>query len=150
MSNRLIEKKIEAGNDILAYCGKCKEDSDHTIASMENNKICKVLCKTCKALHNYRKPKRTAKENSAIKTSKRKKSTSSQKGLRKSSKKWDALLADYDLNSALDYSMKQKHEESSLIRHPSFGVGVVTRKIDQNKIEVQFENDIKLLAINRN
>jgi hypothetical protein len=46
--------------------------------------------------------------------------------------------------------MKQKHEESSLIRHPSFGVGVVTRKIDQNKIEVQFENDIKLLAINRN
>lgn len=152
MSNRTVEKKIEAGNDILAYCGKCKDDSDHTIASMEGDKICKVLCKTCKALHNYRRPKKTDKENSAISTSKSTKSTSSQKGSRKSksSKKWNDLIANYDLDSALDYSMKNEHEESSLIRHPSFGVGVVLRKIDQNKIEVQFENDIKLLVINRN
>ncbi len=147
MPNKITEEKVEAGSDILAYCGKCKEDSDHTISSTDNDKIYKVLCKTCSALHNYRKPKGA--EVGAVKTAKGKKAASSKKSLTKSVKKWNELLADYDLNNAQEYSMKQNQEEAALINHSSFGVGVVMRKIDQNKIEVQFENEIKLLAINR-
>ncbi len=149
MPTKIIEEKIEAGKDILSYCGKCKADSIHIISAMEKDKLSKVMCKTCNAKHNYRKPKSLAKDNPATKPSKRAKSTPSRKNQRNPSKKWNDLVENYDLNGARDYTMKQSYEESSIIRHPAFGIGVVTKKVDQTRIEVQFELGVKLLVINR-
>ncbi len=152
MKNTIKEEKIEVGNDILSHCGKCKEDTYHIISVMAGDKISKVMCKTCKAQHNYRKPKMLDKdktETKPVKTAKTAKTTSARKGLKSAAKKWNDILANYELNDAQGYKMKQNYEESAIIDHPAFGIGVVTRKIDQNKIEIHFETGIKLLAINR-
>ena len=148
MSSRINENKIEVGKDILSYCGKCKVDSIHVISAMENDKISKVMCRTCDAQHNYRKPKSLAKDKITTKRLKSAKSSSARKNQVSASKKWDDLVANYDINSAQNYSMKKNHEESSIIRHPMFGIGVVTKKIDQTKIEVQLETGTKLFVIN--
>jgi len=146
---KIKDEKIEVGKEILSYCGKCKVDSTHIVSAMEKDKLSKVTCKTCNAQHNYRKPKSLAKDKTATKPSKRAKSTSSRKKQVCPAKEWADLIANYDLNAAQNYSMKKNYKESSIIRHPSFGMGVVTEKINQKKIRVQFETGVKLLAINK-
>ncbi len=147
--NKTNEEKIEVGNDILSYCGKCKVDSTHIISAMEKDKLSKVTCRTCNAIHNYRKPKSLIESKTAKKPLKRTKTTSSRKGPKNASEKWTDLLANYDVNEAQAYKVRQSYEESSIIRHPSFGLGIVTKKINQKKIEVQFEVGVKLLIINK-
>ncbi|WP_186647816.1 hypothetical protein [Fluviispira vulneris] len=49
------------GNDILAYCNRCKMNLTHTIVTCgANNKPEKVLCNTCKSEKLYRSPKSEA------------------------------------------------------------------------------------------
>lgn len=143
------EEKIEVGSEILSHCGKCKDDTTHVISVMADEKISKVMCNTCKAQHNYRKPKMQDKDKTETKPVKTAKTTSARKGLKSAAKKWNDILANYELSDAQGYKMKQDYEEAALIDHPVFGIGVVTRKIDQYKIEVHFETGLKLLAINR-
>jgi len=146
--NNTIEEKIEVGGNILSYCGKCKADSLHIVFAMQESKIGKVTCESCGAKHNYRKPKSLPEDKTASKPSKNTKSPAQR--IKKSSKKIDDTLANYDPNTVLNYSMKEDYKESSIIRHSSFGIGIVTKKITTTKVEAQFENGvIKLLAINR-
>ncbi len=147
--SKINEEKIEVGNDILSYCGKCKVDSTHIISAMEKDKLSKFTCRTCNARHNYRKPKSMMKDKTAAKVLSRAKTTSSRKGQKNSSEKWNDLLANYDLSAAQGYSMKKSYKESSVIQHPSFGLGIVIKKINQKKIEVQFEVGVKLLIMNK-
>ncbi len=149
MTSRISEKKVEVGGEILSYCGKCKDDTTHIISVMENNNISKVMCRTCNSQHNYRKPNNAAADKPAAKPPKTAKPASPRKGQTSPSKKWADLLLNQDLNSARDYNMKQNYEQSAIIRHSSFGVGIVTKKVNQNTIEAIFETGAKILVINR-
>lgn len=141
-------EKNEAGKEVLSYCGKCKDDSSHVILAMEGDEISKVMCTTCKASHNYRKPKSLKiAETAAMKPEKAKKTVI--KKTISSSKKWNELTENFDPDLVLDYKMTQNYKVSSIIRHPSFGIGYITKKIDPTKIEVQFEDNVKILLINK-
>jgi hypothetical protein len=117
---------------------------------MEKDKIRKVTCKSCKAQHNYRKPQNIEGVQAVSKPTKRAKSSSAGKSQQSSSRKWNQILMNYDIDNAQTYNMGKDFETSTLIKHSSFGIGVITKKIDQGKIEVQFENEVKLLVINKN
>ncbi len=145
---KIIKDKIEAGQEVLAYCGKCKADTDHVVSAMEDAKIRKVMCRACDAQHNYRKPKSLALAEKAEKTTKKAKPKTSRKAKTSPAKKWAELTAHYDPDSAQDYSLKKNYEDAAIIRHTAYGIGLVTKKIDQTKIEVQFEDGVRLLAIN--
>lgn len=145
---KITKDTIEAGQDILACCGKCKADTNHVISAMENDKISKVMCRACNAQHNYRKPKSQTTAKKAPKPTKSPKSAASRKTQISPAKQWAELTANYDPNSVQGYSLKKNYDAATIIRHSAFGVGVVTKKIDQTKIEVQFEDGVKLLAIN--
>lgn len=148
--SRTLDEKIEAGKEILSYCGKCKADTDHIISAVEHNQISKVMCRTCNAQHNYRKPKSLVKDKLVKKVAKKSKfARSSGKSTKKFADKWNELLLNYNLDSAPKYNMKQNYEESDIIDHPSFGIGVITKKVDENKIEVCFEAGFKRLIINK-
>ena len=47
----------QVGEDIIAYCTKCKKDLDHVIVALVGEKVKKVLCKTCEKEHVYKAPK---------------------------------------------------------------------------------------------
>jgi len=139
------EEKINVGENILSYCGKCKNDSMHTIIAMEEKKINKLECESCGAKHNYRKPKSLTEG----KTSKKEKGSTTPKKTKKVAKKKNGLLENYDANKVVDYSMKGNYTASAIIRHSSFGIGVVTKRVSGDKIEVDFEDGVsKLLVIN--
>jgi len=147
--NNKVEEKLEVGGNILSYCGKCKADSMHVVFAMEESKISKLTCEGCGARHNYRKPKSLIEENKAARKASKSARASTSSKVRKPSKKINDILADYDPNILQNYSVTENYKDSSIIKHPSFGVGVVTKKIGQEKIEVQFEDgSSKLLVIN--
>jgi len=47
--------KLSAGNEVLAYCGKCKLKLAATIVVMKTDEIPdKVKCNTCKSTHAFK------------------------------------------------------------------------------------------------
>jgi hypothetical protein len=141
-------KKLEVGQDIEAYCKKCKTNKTHTIAAIEKRSARKVVCQACNDEHIYVKPKNPA--DAATK----KKKAASKSSTRRSSKKtiedeWNELVTSLESSKALDYNMSSDYSENCLIKHPTFGLGVVTKRVNSYRAEILFENEIKLMAINR-
>lgn len=130
--------KLSAGNEVLAYCGKCKLKLAHIIVVMKTEELPdKVTCNTCKNTH-------------VFKDSATKKRTISSKGRGKKLTAYDQW-EDKVKNSSEDsvkYSPKTCFEVGQLVDHPTYGTGVVERKIDNNKVEILFEKTLKTLMHN--
>ena len=130
-----MSEELVVGKDILSYCGKCKLALGHTIVSLESpSVVAKCKCNTCGANHKYRDP--------ATATKKKKRSTK---------KASEPLLnwADAVQNAANDkkpYTIKTKFSLGDVIDHPSFGLGVVHKIVDNKKIQVLFEKSDKTLV----
>ncbi|MGH7601006.1 MAG: hypothetical protein ACREOI_32000 [bacterium] len=133
------------GKDIEAYCGKCKNDTWHTVTTVKNGKITKVMCKTCIGYHAYKAPQGAEKIKVAAATPKRR--TSTPRGSR-AKKDWGTLVGQIEDQQVADYALSGEFSKSPAIRHKSFGVGVITKVLTKNKIEVLFQDGTKILAQN--
>ncbi|NIR16666.1 MAG: hypothetical protein GWN86_23200 [Desulfobacterales bacterium] len=49
----------------------------------------------------------------------------------------------------LPYDPTASYSEKQIVAHPAFGLGFVRKVIDKSKIEVVFEYEVKILAMNR-
>jgi hypothetical protein len=47
------------------------------------------------------------------------------------------------------YDQSVSYHENQAIEHPTFGLGFVRMVIDASKVEVVFEHEVKILAMNR-
>ncbi|MFQ5436805.1 MAG: hypothetical protein ACE5FD_18265 [Anaerolineae bacterium] len=61
---------------------------------------------------------------------------------------WATLVKKIDEEQIVDYDINGDFTEIEAIRHKKFGVGVITKILDDNKIEVVFEENKKILAQN--
>lgn len=129
-------KPLEVGKEVLAECKKCKSETAHVITVIKNDKITKVLCSVCQSEHAYKAPK--AAGNSAKTPVKR----------RSRKKDWPSLVATIEETEIVDYDIHGDFTEAPAIRHKTFGIGVITKVLDDTKIEVVFEEDKKILAQN--
>ncbi len=138
--------EIAVGKEVLSQCSKCKHALAHIIVTMKNEKtIGKVQCKTCEHTHVYKDPSKVKlkKAKAKSKTGRRKSSENSisdiwMEAINKSSSKSQA------------YSIKNNFIIGDIIDHTKFGPGVVEKLMDQDKIEVIFRHDIKILMHNKN
>lgn len=136
--------ELSVGKEVLSQCNKCKLILAHIIVTMKDTTTPdKVMCKTCKGTHTFKDPGATKRKTSVarvIKTS---------KGKGKKSTETVAELWTKALNKTTaktkDYSMKESFSMGDIINHPTFGQGVVERLIDNNKIEVIFQDDYRTL-----
>ena len=67
---------------------------------------------------------------------------------RRRGKDWPTLVAQVDELEIVDYNVKDDFSNSSAIRHKKFGVGVITKIIANNKIEVLFKDETRILGQN--
>lgn len=132
----------EVAQDIVAYCTSCRMDLTHTVVSVHADKAKRVLCQTCKKEHAFRRPaklmalsakKRTAKSEAPLKA------------------KWavDEWLKDMERMrdlSAKVYTLDGLYEAGEKLDHRTFGLGTVKNLIAPNKMEVLFEEGMKLLV----
>jgi hypothetical protein len=122
------------GDRVDSYCGRCKMMLAHTVESIENGKIKKCHCNTCGAQHAYRakSPKRIG----GIPTS-------------FEAADYDKLIKSQDAEKAKKYATSERFQPTELIKHASFGVGIVLNCKESNKIEVLFQDGAKTLVHGR-
>jgi hypothetical protein len=132
----MLEKR-SAGENVSAYCTKCKLISDHVIIAMagDGETLEKVKCRTCGSAHKYR-PTADTKSGKAVK----------KKGdaIKTAELLWESCLAEARGKERV-YEMSGKYRIGDVVLHNTFGKGVV-RKIYFNKCDVLFKDKERLMA----
>lgn len=146
-------RKLSAGDIIDARCTRCKEILNHRIVAMVEEKVVRVECNTCGGAHGYYPPP-TAKAAKTPKSPSAAKAPRSSNAAPRTSRKdpaeaerdeWAALRPNMESERAVAYAMDGKYRTNGLINHSVFGIGVVKQLIPPNKMQVLFQDGIKLL-----
>lgn len=130
------------GTDILSFCTFCKKDRIHTVIGVsERGVVERVRCNICGQEHSYKKPRDEGESGKREKLQ--------QKKEQKAKSLWEEYIKNRDLSEAREYDIKDSYMVGEIINHSSFGIGIVLRLIEKTKMEVIFEDGIKILAHNK-
>ncbi|MFP4317168.1 MAG: hypothetical protein ACLFQR_13180 [Desulfovibrionales bacterium] len=142
----MTNAQLQAGSPVDSMCLKCKELTSHTVIAMDGERVLKVQCKLCGGRHALRSPT-DAKTKGKTAKAKAPTKKAAAAALKKSVavKEWQKQVDQADQNRAKDYSMSGIFEKGDLVEHPSFGKGVVQSVIHPDKMEVLFEDGLKLM-----
>ena len=50
----MLYRKPRVGQELNAYCGKCKDERTHIVAAMDGEIVRRVTCSMCGSTHNYK------------------------------------------------------------------------------------------------
>ncbi len=129
--------KIRIGDDILAYCGRCKAERTHITASLNSaHEPADVICRTCNSQHRYRPQGAQSRQTAARSSSP--KSRNVDRGNSASP------AANMQPVNARPYSSSESYREAEWIDHTRFGPGRVT-SVRGGKIEVRFASGPRTL-----
>jgi hypothetical protein len=132
--------KSSVAQEIVSFCTRCKIDLAHMIVAMQGDRIIKVQCKTCKSFHSYRPSKGVTEASPKTARAPR------EKAVRTSVEdEWTRLMRENSAKPVRTYSPKTIYVVGDRIGHPTFGDGVVGKLLHPNKVEIVFQNDIKVL-----
>ena len=136
-------KSCSVGEDIDAWCTKCKLELGHTITVIVDNLPKKVKCNTCNSQHIFR-----AKQPGKSRT-KPKRSTRNTRSKETTYEEYLARLGGGDPAKSRKYNTKGNFGEDEIIDHVSFGIGIVLSVIQVNKIKILFKDGPRLLIQNQ-
>jgi hypothetical protein len=131
----------EVGAEVEAHCPKCKADTQHVVVSKYEDEIRRVQCNPCGDVHPYRKPRGESEEEEATPAVKKKAA--------KAKPTWEQVMAKHAKKQPKTYQLGEYFKEMEVLSHPKFGVGFVTENIGDDKIEVTFKDDKRVLVHNR-
>lgn len=139
--------KIKAGSTVDGWCTKCKLVLAHTVEAMVEGKITRVHCNTCRGQHAYRAdaPGAAVAKTGARKAPAKKKAADA---VPKRSE-YETLLRGRTADKARPYATSERFAPGELIKHASFGLGVVVGERDTVKIDVCFPDGPKVLLHGR-
>ncbi len=127
----MAAKKYKVGLEIEAWCTKCKLDRLHVIETLKSDgNINRVLCRTCEGIHLFRRPK--GEGGKGPKTTRRK-------------KKPEHTVTEAEQGSAKPYAIGGEFVVGDVMNHSKFGFGKVAVLRPGGKIEVAFEETMKVL-----
>ena len=131
----------EVGAEVEAHCPKCKADTQHVVVSKYEDEIRRVQCNPCGDVHPYRKPRGESDEEEPAPAVKKK--------AVKAKPTWEQVMAKHAKKQPKVYQLGEFFKEMEVLSHPKFGVGFVTENIGDDKIEVTFKEDKRVLVHNR-
>lgn len=123
------------------WCTRCRMILAHTIEAMIDQRITRVHCNTCHSQHTFRphgpreQPSRPVAKRSPIRA----------RAAPPAASDLDDMLRGRDLNDSRPYSVHQHFAVGEVLRHPSFGIGLVTAQKDRVKISVLFADGERTL-----
>jgi hypothetical protein len=135
---------IAIGSDVDSWCTRCKLMLAHTVEAMVESKITRVHCNTCGTQHAYRPhpPGEGPRARASRPVSTRQAASSTPPD-------YHALIAGRPLAGARRYAVSERYQAHELIRHSSFGVGVVLAEKEGNKVAVLFADGPRTLLHRR-
>lgn len=126
-------KRIRLGDDVQAYCGRCKEERMHQVVALHSDgRIERVTCKYCRSTHLYRDPQATAAATKIRRTT--------TTGARST----EAKTRTVSDRPARAYSPQEIFATGDQITHTKFGQGFVV-EARQGKIDVRFGGELRTL-----
>lgn len=153
----MSEKTVETftslppvAKSIFIFCKKCDADRYQTVLAHSTATSAKMQCEVCKAKSTWKLPK-------AAKAPGAKKAPTGAALKRKSASataRKNAHVDEYNNLAAAsngdvhNYMMKTKFQMNQKLSHPKFGMGYV-RTTHADKIEVVFEDEVRMLVHNR-
>jgi hypothetical protein len=137
----------KAGQEIDAWCTRCKMDLTHRIVAVANNKPAKAECRTCYTVHVYRAPRNTptalADRDAAARSSGVPRATSTR--AKAAPIEHVALVPPKDARVHA-YRMTERFTKDQWISHKTFGIGLVVNEVGADKIEVRFDGGPRVLV----
>jgi len=132
----MLEKR-SVGENVSAYCSKCRLITDHVIVAMagDGEIIEKVKCRTCGSAHKFR-PTADSKSGRALKKK--------EEAIKTAELLWESCLAEARGKERI-YEISGKYRIGDVVLHSTFGKGVV-RKVYFNKCDVLFKDKERLMA----
>lgn len=131
----MAKEQIEPGDFVQSQCKKCKKGTKHIVVGLLDGTPTKVQCTVCKGNHAYKG------ESSAAKPPRpRPHSVSAE------TKDWLAASPSWDAGKAKPYGMDSKFRSGDLVNHDTFGLGLVKKVMDTNRMYVLFEAGEKLMV----
>lgn len=126
--------KLQIGAPIDSWCTGCKTDQPHVVATLKTDgTLNKVSCKSCNAVHVYRKPKTAAKSDEGRPSGSKK-------------RKSDGTVTEAEQSRAKPYAMDGTFAAGDVIGHSKFGFGRVVALKPGGKMEVAFPDGSRILV----
>jgi hypothetical protein len=135
---------------IFVFCKKCDANRYQTVLAHATATSAKIKCEVCGAKSTFKLPK-AAKPAGAKKSptgAALKRQTASATAKKNAHADEFNNLAAVAKGDAHNYSMKAKFQSNQRVSHPKFGTGYV-RSAQVDKIEVVFEDEVRMLVHNR-
>jgi hypothetical protein len=143
---------LAVGENIDAYCLKCKLLLDHVILFKVDDVVSRVKCKTCGAEHKYRGTLPAAKKTAATRipgATRAKKTVPAKVAVNDAPQQWDLKSRNMRPETPIrNYSIKETYKVNTVINHPVFGVGFVEKVVSDKGISVLFNDSVKLMGMN--
>jgi hypothetical protein len=139
--------KLKTGSTVDGWCTKCKLVLAHTVEAMVNGKITRVHCNTCNGQHAYR-PDAPGTATKGTRPARKSPSKKAADGIPKRSE-YETLLRGRTGAGARTYATSERFAPGEIIKHTSFGIGVVVAERDSVKIDVHFPDGPKVLLHGR-
>lgn len=138
--------RYRVGIEIVTYCGRCKLSLGHIITAMNTDStVAKVQCRTCGGHHKFSANAGTAR--SGAKKSVGSGAQKKKQIIEDAISIWEKAIANAN---PVSYSPREVFKKGDVIQHSQFGLGVVEKMVDQNKMDVIFKNFSKMLIHNIN
>jgi hypothetical protein len=162
------------GDFITAKCGRCNDVTGHVVMLVLDGQVAKVECKACGSVHKYREvrlPGAGGKERASVrhvragqereqgrdleprsKSSPLRAKTASFGGApRKSASAaklesaWQEAMVRHNAETPLPYAMNNTYTIRDFLEHPVFGRGEVISVASPGKMDVLFQDGVKVL-----
>ena len=128
--------------EIVSFCTSCKRDLMHVIEAVDGDKIVRVHCKTCKRQHAYKPPR----ESDAPGGLKKSGPSGKKRKTESPFDEWEKVMAETKDSPAKAYDVDGRFVLGDNVDHAKFGIGVVRRLMDPNKMVVLFKDGTKVLV----
>ncbi len=137
---------LKAGQEVDAWCTKCKMDLTHRIVAVVDGKPVKVECRTCYQTHVYRAPKNSPSAVSARVASGGPAQARSAQPRPKAVPEDHVALVPPSSARIHPYRMTERYMKDQWVQHKTFGIGLVVNEVGGDKIEVRFDGGVKVLV----
>lgn len=132
---------------VHTFCKKCDADRYHVVLAHTNETSAKVQCEICSAKKTYKLESSAPKAKRAVTGAAATRKAQSAEAKRSAHRtEYESLLDKSKGNGA--YSIRGEFTLNFKIEHSKFGVGIV-KSVFPDKIEVVFEDEVRMLVHNR-
>ena len=126
---------IQLSSELTHYCTRCKADLKHRVTEMNGDKPKRVLCLTCQTARVYRAKPLPARRAAIGKAAATKAAQETE---------WRQRLQDSRQTPKV-YDMDGIYKVNDVVKHASFGLGLTTELIPPNKMNIFFDEGLKLM-----